>query len=655
MAAFSFHRRQTRRWWYVGATLVAAALFSVLFVGGAAAKPTPPQPAGPYQVPVGPIGVGSGFADNEGSTQTQTSGNYSPAAAVDPNAPATQPTFDWNSLAANPSYGDTSADPYGEATGTTTDWQWVALNDAAASTTDTGFAGGTKQDTSCASVNGSKAPNKDDLKRAYIAFKTLANGHTILNLAWVRIPQNTTSASAHIGFEFNQSTTACGSGSDGLVQRTAGDLLLVYDFTGGSTVPPTINLSRWVTGPADTCQVGSDSPTPNGCWGTFTALDRTQAEANVDTGLNHICLSTTSTTSCGPGESDHNIANTAGTKYVLPFKTTDHLAPTSDDNLGTSEFGEAGVDLTNAGVFTAGSCESFGRTYAVSRSSGDSNTAAMEDLVGPGRIHLSNCTSSATTQMQSSSDNAVAVPFANMSNGDTLSSGTYVRDKSTVTVTGTSTWAGNVDFYLCYNASTTLTGCDSTGTNNPADTSVTQIGGDVGVSNSSTTATSDSTQLSASGSYCWAAEFTSTSPTGLPDATATTTECFSATSPTSIATNPWFYPQDRTVISATSGGDLAGSVKFRLFDNSTDCNATTPSDTVGTGGLLFREVDSVSGASAQTVDTSNSSYRVHADTATDLYWLITYHSTNGNQTDSSSVCVENMGATITADGTFSFG
>ena len=201
-------------------------------------------------------------------------------------------------------------------------------------------------------------------------------------------------------------------------------------------------------------------------------------------------------------------------------------------------------------VFTPGSCESFGRTYAVSRSSGDSNTAAMEDLAGPGRIHLSNCESSATTQMQSSTDNST---FSNMSNGDALTSGTYVRDKSTVTVTGTSTWAGNVDFYLCYNASTTLTGCDSTGTSNPTGTTLTQVGGDVAVCNTGgtcspsngPTATSASTQLSASGSYCWAAEFTSTSPTGLPDATATTTECFSATSPTSIATNPWFYPQDR--------------------------------------------------------------------------------------------------------------
>ena len=41
-------------------------------------------------------------------------------------------------------------------------------------------------------------------------------------------------------------------------------------------------------------------------------------------------------------------------------------------------------------------------------------------------------------------------------------------------------------------------------------------------------------------------------------------------------------------------------------------------------------------------------------TASSLYWRVTYTSTNANQENSSSVCVENIGATITADGTVSF-
>ena len=35
------------------------------------------------------------------------------------------------------------------------------------------------------------------------------------------------------------------------------------------------------------------------------------------------------------------------------------------ETLGLNEFGEAGVDLTAAGVFTLGECENFGKAYAV--------------------------------------------------------------------------------------------------------------------------------------------------------------------------------------------------------------------------------------------------------------------------------------------------
>ena len=62
-----------------------------------------------------------------------------------------------------------------------------------------------------------------------------------------------------------------------------------------------------------------------------------------------------------------------------------------DETLQLSEFGEAGIDLTAAGVFTPGQCESFGNSYAVSRSSGNSAQAQMKDLVGPVPFQLQNC------------------------------------------------------------------------------------------------------------------------------------------------------------------------------------------------------------------------------------------------------------------------
>jgi hypothetical protein len=283
----------------------------------------------------GPVGTAAGFEDDDG--------NLAPEAPIN---------FDWNSFAPTTWTGTA---PFRTSSTNVSGWAFTGLEDAQATNSDTGFAGGTKQDNDCASVGTAKAPNKDDLKRIYVASNTVG-GDVFLELAWVRIPQNTTSPSAHIGFEFNQGDTACPAGSDGLVRRTAGDMLIVYDFEGGATDTPTITLRRWVT--SGTCEVGSSSPP---CWGPATDLTALGfAEAKV---------------------------NTFGS-------VSDAIAPSPPalpQTLGTSEFGEAGINLTDAGVFSSDVCTAFGKTYAVSRSSGNSGTAQMKDLVGPGNINITNC------------------------------------------------------------------------------------------------------------------------------------------------------------------------------------------------------------------------------------------------------------------------
>jgi hypothetical protein len=286
---------------------------------------------------------------------------------------------DWNAFVpANWGAGGTLA-PYRVATATDANgWDFTGLEDAQVDGTDSVFAGGVKQDDSCATVQaGPKPPNKDDLKRVYIATKKDATAgsptlnHTFLALAWARIPQNTTSASAHVAFEFNQNdpdVTACPTAaSDGLVPRSVangGDMLIVYDFEGGND-PAILKLLRWKNGTtalaADLCEASGKKPTASGCW-VFQAGLTAQgfAEAKVNT-------------------SD----------------STDNLAPGGTDTLHTQEFGEAIIDLTDAGVFqanpSAGQCTSFGRMFAVSRSSGNSAQAQMKDLVGPGDVSLSNC------------------------------------------------------------------------------------------------------------------------------------------------------------------------------------------------------------------------------------------------------------------------
>jgi hypothetical protein len=282
----------------------------------------------------GPVGNASGFEDDDGNLAVNSTS-----------------TFDWNGFSPTTWTGTA---PYRTSTKTASGWKFGGFEDAQATTSDTAFNGGVKQDDNCASVGTGKAAKKDDLKRIYLSTKTV-NGHVYLNLAWVRIPQNTTSSSAHVAFEFNQGTTQCPAGSDSLVQRTAGDMLIVYDFEGGAG-SPTLTLRRWVTSGA--CEIGSDiSP----CWGTATNLTTGGfAEGKVNTGTT----------------------------------VSDTIGPSGTESLGDSEFGEAGIDLTGAGVFSPNVCTAFGTALGVSRSSGNSGTAQMKDLVGPGSFRLSNCGSS---------------------------------------------------------------------------------------------------------------------------------------------------------------------------------------------------------------------------------------------------------------------
>ena len=141
----------------------------------------------------------------------------------------------------------------------------------------------------------------------------------------------------------------------GSLPRTAGDILIVYDFEGGSG-PVVLTLRKWVTSGA--CEVGSSSPP---CWGPATNLTAGElAEGAVNTSTVVDALS----------------------PPALPRRTGTSV----DRNLATQEFGEAGINLTAAGVIPQNTCVSFGKAFAVSRSSGNSAQAQMKDLVGPANL-----------------------------------------------------------------------------------------------------------------------------------------------------------------------------------------------------------------------------------------------------------------------------
>src|SRR5712691_3779767 len=130
----------------------------------------------------------------------------------------------------------------------TTDWQNVAgLNpafDKASGTGDNAFGQGTKEDNAAVSVvTGSIPPNKSDLTRFYEASEFASNSN-FLYLAWER---SNVLGSANMDFEINQATQPdLTTAGPKVLNRTAGDLLVTFDFNNGGG-RPVLGLLRLVT------------------------------------------------------------------------------------------------------------------------------------------------------------------------------------------------------------------------------------------------------------------------------------------------------------------------------------------------------------------------------------------------------------------------
>src|SRR5215217_82168 len=291
MSLFEFKRRSTRRrWMFIGSgtTLVAAML---LIVAAATANLT-----------------GSAFEGNGGNRVVNTAGNK-----------------DWANVS-------------GVVTGT----------DLSNSKLDNAFGQGTKEDDpNVTVVDGSIPPNKNDLTRFYVASE-FAGGSNFLYLAWERAVNI---GAANLDFELNQHPTAGFTNTTTgpvTLNRTAGDVLITYDFGGSGT--PTLGLLKWVTTGA-TSQCFSANALP--CWGNRVNLSAAGfAEGAVNTGT--------------IAESIAGGSLTAGL------------------------FGEAAINLNAAGVFPSGTCTAFGSTFLKSRSS-SSFPAELKDFVAPKPVNITNC------------------------------------------------------------------------------------------------------------------------------------------------------------------------------------------------------------------------------------------------------------------------
>jgi hypothetical protein len=302
MAAFRSSRRHGGRWWFLGTTLTIMA-FAVLFVASSSANLT-----------------GSPFESTDGNK------------AVNGTTCSGLPCEDWDHVNGPKTVR--------------------SQTDLTNSKSDDAFGQGTSEDDSDVSVVlGSIPPQKSDLSKFY-EYDEKIGSTQYLYLAWER---TNNLGSANMDFELNQASTdfkvVNGAATAGkyTINRTAGDLLINYDF-GGSGLPTTA-LNRWIvdaTHPSNVpgyengnvCFKSNSFP----CWGDRIELTN-------------------------QGLADGSV---------------------SADTL----FGETAINLSAAlpDVFGPNptSCESIGSAFLKSRSSA-SFTAELKDFVAPTTISVSNC------------------------------------------------------------------------------------------------------------------------------------------------------------------------------------------------------------------------------------------------------------------------
>src|SRR5215471_9842008 len=318
MSAVRFRERRVRRWWYVAMTITAFALFAVVFVTASS-------------------------ADNASGCDFAASGTTESCSSPLPGS-----TFaggDGNLLTSPTTFGST-------------DWQNVTgLNpgfDNLSGSGDNSFGQGTKEDNPVVTVvSGSIPPQKSNLTRFYEASEIGTNGDNFLYLAWER---TNNLGSANMDFEINQATTpGLGSPGPNTIIRTAGDLLVIYDFTNGGG-KPILGLLFWVTSGSTSQCFSSNSLL---CWGNHVTLNGSDSIGAVN--------------------------NLDSVNDPLFPNARNYINPVS-----ALQFGETAIDLTAAGVFPPGTCEAFGSAFLKSRASA-SFGAEVKDFVAPVPVHIANC------------------------------------------------------------------------------------------------------------------------------------------------------------------------------------------------------------------------------------------------------------------------
>lgn len=390
-----------------------------------------------------------------------------------------------------------------------------------------------------------------------------------------------------------------------LAVHTVGDLLVLTDFSNGGGTS-TIRVFEWVGSGGDTNDTLQSLP---------------------GGGPNKTCGAATSDPFCG-------IVNPIdGTTAPWPF--TDK---SGNHTYLQGEFFEGGINLSLLPGGLASEC--FATFLSESRSS-TSPTATLKDFVLGSFAPCGSETE--TTPLDGNGD-----PISGH-----LSIGTgsvTVKDRAEVTVSGTSTFDGNVTFHLCFisqdpDADPTTAGtCDGT----------TNVGTQIGSAQtigppSPVTVTSDPATITSIGLYCWRANYSGDAANGVPPSSdSRPSECFSVdpkqpmltteATPTVVfpgalddiahLTGTASQPGD-PIINGPLGAAANGTITFTLHGPSPTPDCTT---------AIATRVVNVSGDGDYTASSGTGSGSLDNLTPGTYYWIAVYSGDSPNTLGASTSC-----------------
>ena len=480
--------------------------------------------------------------------------------------------------------------------------------------TDLIFASGSKESSTSVTVACSSSPPKVDLTQAY-AWHQNTGGDEYLYLAW-EAPNQSGGNNNHVDFELNQksqnypfspSNLISTSNNSWTLNRTNGDLLFDYNST---TTVPTICYSVWdsgawvfPTGGTSSTDCASNEALLNGAQaGTaggsgFTdplnsavipaggfgemGIDLTTAGLFKAGSCSNFANVTVKGRSSGSGQDSELKSFIAPASLSLsnctlttntPSSTTLGAAGTTDtasltgatvSNLDTVTYnvykGSDSTACAGTAVFTSTKTVTSAPTIPASAPFVPSTAGSYEWQAVYNQISGGSVTSACGSEPLTVNPAASTISTTSSPTGSVvLGATTTATDTATVTgVKGGPTPAGTgVSFYSCYNATTSPTTCDSSGTPVGTNPYAFTSSATDGSGNPTASVTSSSITLSKAGYYCFFASYSGDSNYNASSDTDIASECFQvtkATTGTSTVSSPDTSTTNAQVVLGSTG------------------------------------------------------------------------------------------------------